>query len=290
MQVNAFHSGCIGDIIYSIPAMKALSVTKLYVDDRPWTKPIVHRIDAFKRLIESQGIEVKKHEDENIDFDLSTYRNGGMIYGDNIANRVARWIGVKIDLSKPWMQINEKNHATKGKIVVSRGARWHGEFFPWNRLTSKLGHKMLFVGLPEEHQDFCSLFGNIEYLPTIDLYDVATAIAGADIFIGNQSSPNAIAVGLGSPSIVETCLYAFDCIYERDNIKYVHDGNLTAQFYGKPCIIENAFPRNGWMCEIEGKTMRAKDKHICIALTRADCFLRKLNYNVEDIENRLKRY
>jgi hypothetical protein len=290
MQVNAFHSGCIGDIIYSIPAMKALSVTKLYVDDRPWTKPIVHRIDAFKRLIESQGIEVKKHEDENIDFDLSTYRNGGMIYGDNIANRVARWIGVKIDLSKPWMQINEKNHATKGKIVVSRGARWHGEFFPWNRLTSKLGHKMLFVGLPEEHQDFCSLFGNIEYLRTIDLYDVATAIAGADIFIGNQSSPNAIAVGLCSPSIVETCLYAFDCIYERDNIKYVHDGNLTAQFYGKSCIIENDFPRNGWMCEIEGKTMRAKDKHICIALTRADCFLRKLNYSVEDIENRLKRY
>jgi hypothetical protein len=290
MQVNAFHSGCIGDIIYSIPAMKALSVTKLYVDDRPWTKPIVHRIDAFKRLIESQGIEVKKHEDENIDFDLSTYRNGGMIYGDNIANRVARWIGVKIDLSKPWMQINEKNHATKGKIVVSRGARWHGEFFPWNRLTSKLGHKMLFVGLPEEHQDFCSLFGNIEYLPTIDLYDVATAIAGADLFIGNQSSPNAIAVGLGPPSIVETCLYAFDCIYERDNIKYVHDGNLTAQFYGKPCIIENDFPKNGWMCEIEGKTMRAKDKHICIALTRADCFLRKLQYSVEDIENRLKRY
>ena len=74
--MNAFHSGCIGDIIYSIPTMRELGVKKLFVGNRPWTKPIEHRIPAFKRLIESQGIEVKKHEDENIDFDLSTYRNG----------------------------------------------------------------------------------------------------------------------------------------------------------------------------------------------------------------------
>jgi hypothetical protein len=100
--MNAFHSGCIGDIIYSIPTMQALGVTNLYVDDRPWTKPIVNRIGVFARLIEAQGILVKKHEGEDINVDLSTYRNGGMIYGDTIANRVARWVGAKIDLSKPW--------------------------------------------------------------------------------------------------------------------------------------------------------------------------------------------
>jgi len=290
MQVNAFHSGCIGDIIYSIPTMKALGATTLLVDDRPWTKPIVSRIGAFSRLLKSQGILVRKHEGEHIDFDLSTYRNGGMRYGDNIATRVARWMGVKVDLSKPWIHIEEKNPETKGKIIVSRGARWHGEFFPWKQLVEAYGEHMLFVGMPEEHQAFCNEFGTIPHLLTNDLYDVATAIMGANLFIGNQSSPNAISVGLGSPSIVETCLYAFDCIYERGNIKYVHDGTLSERFYGKPCITENDFPRNGWMCEIEGKTMRAKDKHICIALTRADCFLRKLNYSVEDIENRLKRY
>jgi len=270
--------------------MKALGVTNLYVDDRPWTKPIVHRIDAFKRLIESQGIEVKKHEGENIDFDLSTYRNGGMIYGDTIANRVARWMGVKIDLSKPWMQIDEKNPATKGKIVVSRGARWHGEFFPWNRLTSELGHKMVFVGLPEEHQDFCSLFGNIEYLPTIDLYDVATAIAGADLFIGNQSSPNSIANGIHAPSIVETCLYAFDCIYERGNTTYCHDGILKVRFDGMTVISENPSPKHGWKIDIFGRTLKAGDRHICIALARADCFLRKIYYNVDQLTELAEKY
>lgn len=270
--------------------MKALGVTNLYVDDRPWTKPIVNRIDAFKRLIESQGIEVKKHEGENIDFDLSTYRNGGMIYGDNIANRVARWMGVKIDLSKPWMQIDEKNPATKGKIVVSRGARWHGEFFPWGELVDALGDKMLFVGLEEEHDDFCEKFGSVAYLPNEDLYDVARAINSADLFIGNQSSPNAIANGLGARSIVETCLYAFDCIYRRDNVTYCHDGNLVEQFYGKLCIIENNPPRNGWIIEIEGKKLKAKDRHICIALARADCYLRGINKSVDDISELIERY
>ena len=288
--MNALHSGCIGDIIYSIPTIKSLGVTTLFVDDRPWTKPIISRIGAFSRLLDSQGILVKKHEGENIDFDLSTYRNGGMRYGDNIATRVSRWMGVKVDLTKPWIHIDEKNQEAKGKIIVSRGARWHGEFFPWKQLVEAFGEHMLFVGLSEEHQAFCNEFGTIPHLLTNDLYDVATAIAGSDLFIGNQSSPNSIAVGLGSASIVETCLYAFDCIYERDNIKYVHDGNLIAQFNKKVCIVENDYPKSGWMCEIDGKTMRAKDKHICIALTRADCFLRKLQYSVGDIEGRLKRY
>ena len=289
-SVNAFHSGCIGDIIYSIPTMKALGVTSLYVDDRPWTKPIVNRIDAFKRLIESQGISVKKHEDENIDFDLSTYRNGGMIYGDNIANRVARWMGVKIDLSKPWMKISEKNTETKGKIVVSRGARWHGEFFPWKTLVSELGDKMIFVGMREEHKGFCDRYGDIPHLRTNDLYDVATAIAGADLFIGNQSSPNAIANGIHKESIVETCLYAFDCIYDRPNTSYCHDGILKVRFDGKTVISESNSPKHGWMVKIFGRTLKAEDKHICIALARADCHLRGIYCNVDQIEQLAERY
>ena len=288
--MNAFHSGCIGDIIYSIPTMKALGVTNLYIGDRPWTKPIENRIGAFSRLLKSQGILVSLHEDEHIDFDLSTYRNGGMLYGDNIASRVARWVGVKIDTAVPWLQINEERKEAKGKIIVSRGARWHGEFFPWGELVDTLGDKMLFVGLEEEHDDFCEKFGSITYLPNEDLYDVARAINSADLFIGNQSSPNAIANGLGARSIVETCLYAFDCIYRRDNVTYCHDGNLKFEFDRKAYILENNPPRNGWMIEIEGKKLKAKDRHICIALARADCYLRGINKSVDEISELIERY
>jgi len=288
--MNAFHSGCIGDIIYSMPTMKALGVTNLYVANRPWTKPIENRIGAFSRLLESQGVSVNLHSGEDINYDLSTYRNGGMLYGDNIASRVARWVGVKIDPAVPWIQINEENQEAKGKIIVSRGARWHGEFFPWKDLVEALGYRMLFVGLEEEHDVFCDRFGIIEYLPTVDLYDVARAIKSADLFIGNQSSPNSIANGIGARSIVETCLYAFDCIYRRDNVIYCHDGNLEFELDGKPYVLKNDSTRYMWSIEIEGKTLKTKDRHTCIALARADCYLRGISKSVDQISEMVKRY
>lgn len=287
--MNAFHSGCIGDIIYSIPTMQALGVTTLYVGDRSWTKPIVNRIGSFSRLIEAQGISVRKHEGQNIDVDLSTYRNGGMVYGDNIANRVARWVGAKIDLSKPWIKSGKNNYAY-GKIIVSRGARWHGEFFPWLEIVNTFADDIMFVGHKEEHQDFCKKFGRVEHLHTIDLYDVAEAIAASSLFIGNQSSPNAIANALRASSIVETCLYAFDCIYERDNTTYCHDGNLKFSFSEKNIQISDKKPLSGYRIKIEGKTLYAKDEHICIAVARADCYLRKLKYSVDQITQMVERY
>jgi hypothetical protein len=287
--MNAFHSGCIGDIIYSIPTMQALGVTALYVGDRSWTKPIVNRIGSFARLIEAQGISVSKHEGQNIDVDLSTYRNGGMVYGDNIANRVARWVGAKIDLSKPWIKSGKNNYASS-KIVVSRGARWHGEFFPWLEIVNVFADDIMFVGHKEEHKDFCKKFGRVEHLHTIDLYDVAEAIAASSLFIGNQSSPNAIANALRVPSIVETCLYAFDCIYERDNATYCHDGRLKFSFSEKSIQVSDKKPLSGYMIKIEGKTLCAKDEHICIALARADCYLRKLKYSVDQLTQLVERY
>jgi hypothetical protein len=103
------------------------------------------------------------------------------------------------------------------------------------------------------------------------------------MFIGNQSSPNAIANALRAPSIVETCLYAFDCIYERDNTTYCHDGNLKAIILEKSIQVSDKKPSSGYRIKIEGKTLCAKDEHICIALARADCYLRKLKYSVDQL-------
>jgi len=86
--MNAFHSGCIGDIIYSIPTLHKLSVESLFIADRPWTKPIVNRIGAFDRILESQGIKVREHKGEKIDYDLSTYRSAGHKYGETIVSKV----------------------------------------------------------------------------------------------------------------------------------------------------------------------------------------------------------
>jgi hypothetical protein len=288
--MNAFHSGCIGDIIYSIPTLKELGVKKLFVGNRPWTKPIEHRIPAFKRLVEEQGISIHKHEGENIDFDLSTYRNGGMRYGENIASRVARWMLAKPDLDKPWLSVQYPNPYTKGKIVISRGARWHGEYFPWKQIVEEFKDDLVFVGLPEEHHAFCSLFGNVEYLPTIDLYEVAQAIRASDLFIGSQSSPNAICEGLKHDCIQECCLYAYDCYFPRENKKHVNYGEVSFTFKGKHLSASPEYPKNGYQITFNNHTYKAKDKHLVVAMLRADLIQQGLSYTVEEMESWIQRY
>jgi len=288
--VNCFHSGCIGDIVYSIPTLRALGCKKLYIDNRPWTKPIVSRIGAFARLIETQGISVHKHEGEHIDFDLSTYRNGGMRYGDTIADRVARWMGVQIDTSKPWLDIADKSYDTKGKILISRGARWHGEYFPWKEIVETFRKDIVFVGLKDEHMQFTRKFGKVSHLPTIDLYDVAMAIKGCDTFIGNQSSPMAIAEGLKHKAIQECCLYAYDCIYHRPNKRNINCGELTFRFKGKEFKHTPELPKRGWEIVHNGKSYRAKDVHLVVAMCRADLTLAGQECSVDEITSWANRY
>jgi hypothetical protein len=288
--MNAFHSGCIGDIIYSIPTLKELDVKKLFVGNRPWTKPIEHRIPAFKRLVEEQGISVHKHEGENIDFDLSTYRNGGMRYGENIASRVARWMLAKPDLDKPWLSVQYPNPYTKGKIVISRGARWHGEYFPWKQIVEEFKDDLVFVGLPEEHHAFCSLFGNVEYLPTIDLYAVAEAIAGSDLFIGNQSSPNAICEGLKHDCIQECCLYAFDCVFVRNNKQHITHGELSFTHGTRSFNASPSYPKQGHKIVFNNYEYKAKEPHLVVAMLRADLILQGQSYSVEEMNSWVERY
>ena len=288
--MSAFHSGCIGDIIYSIPTLQEKQTKKLFIGNRPWTKPIENRIPLFQRLLEEQGISVHKHEGEKIDHDISTYRNGGMRYGENISSRIARWMMVKPDLDKPWISVQSPNKYTNGKIVVARGARWHGEYFPWNQIVEEFKEDIVFVGLPDEHREFCSLFGSVEYLPTKDLYEVAEAIAGSSLFIGNQSSPNAICEGLKHDCIQECCLYAFDCVFVRNNKQHITHGELSFSFNNKSFSASPSYPKHGHKITFNNYEYKASQPHLCVAMLRADLILQGKCYTVEEMNSWVERY
>lgn len=229
-----FHSGCLGDVIYAIPSMRSMGLGGILFGDRPWTKPIVSRLPSIKRLLESQEciLFAEIHQGQKIDVDFSTFRRGGLIYGDTIADRQARWTRVVIDLSKPWLAV-EPDPCSADKIVVNRCPRWEGWFFPWRQIVQVFQDDLLFVGLPEEHRAFCEEFGAIRYCPIHDLHDAARLIAGCEMFIGNQSSCNAIAEGLHKRKVLEVCLYAPDCLYARPGALYCADGSLEFEACGK---------------------------------------------------------
>lgn len=288
--MNAFHSGCIGDILYSIPTLHKLSVEFLFIADRPWTKPIGGRIDTFSRILESQGIKVAIHKGEKIDYDFSTYRNAGHKYGQPIASRVSKWFNLDVDLSEKSIHISDKNKYTEGKIVVGRCPRWHGEMFPWKQIVEQYGSEIVFVGLQHEHKNFCDEFGHVDYLPTNDLYDVALAINGCDVYIGNQSSPMSICEGMKHAAIQECCLYAFDCYYPRQNKAHVIDGNFTFKCGDRLFDFKIKPPKNGFKISIADQTFYSKDRYITSTIARAYLTMNKIQYTVDELNKLVKAY
>lgn len=228
-------TGCLGDILYGLPTISAFVSGQLSLCDRPWVKPLLGRLDVITPLLDIQGCiaGVSVYHGEPFDHDLSTFRSGGLKYGDTVIERQARWLGAKVDISKPWLTAGEKDPRTKGKIVINRAPRWPGFNFPWRELVEVFGRDIVFLGLSQEYRDFIKGFGKVEYIPTANLLETANLIAGAELFIGNQSCPLAIAEGLHKRTIVECCCFAMDCVHRRPGNIHCVDGEMSFDALGK---------------------------------------------------------
>lgn len=224
----------LGDAIYGLPAIKALGIRNILAIQRPWCRPDWSgRSKSLKRLAESQPY-IDSFEDYTGQsfLDLTTYRSGGMAFGQTIVNRIARWGRVEVDESEPWLQV-EPSKQTKGRIIVSRCPRWMAYSWPYKVLMSLFQSEMLFIGADQEYKAFCAEFGMIERLHCQDHLEIAKAIAGSELFIGNQSSPNAICEGLKHQSVLEVSPLAPDCHFARSSTVYSVDGAMEFEACGK---------------------------------------------------------
>lgn len=234
------HSGDFGDALYALPSVRALGGGSLYFASRPWTRTrwTPQLLSVIKPLIDACGCaEALLHDGEWIDHDFSTFRHGGYRLGDTIAERQRRWVGAQFSpcggggtTPDPWLKAEPRKIAP---IVINRASRWHGFHFPWRPLTQAFRDDMVFIGLGSEHNAFCNEFGHVRFFHTADLLEAAGVIAGADLFIGNQSAALAIANGLGQAVAVEVCAYAPDCFYKRPNAKYSLNGALSFEANGR---------------------------------------------------------
>jgi hypothetical protein len=93
----------------------------------------------------------------------------------------------------------------KRPIVINRTQRWTpatpgAQWAQWREQGWE--QQAVFVGLAQEHVEFCRVTGwQIPHHPTQNMLELAQVIAGADVFVGNQSQAFALAVGLGVGNI-----------------------------------------------------------------------------------------
>lgn len=232
--VNLLHSGDYGDLIFGMSVFKGLGKVNLYFQDRNITKRIIERLPLITDLLKSQSYigECKPHEGEVIHWNASDFRQNheytkslARSHFDHMRGALKRHI--VFDLRSPWITGIDPDPRSAGKIVIARSPRYQNHYFRWAKIVQHFGaEKLIFVGLPEEHAAFVRAYGDVTYIPTANMMEVARLIKGSQIFIGNQSSPLALAEAMKHPRIAEVCPWQPDVIvaYPQKDCQYSADG------------------------------------------------------------------
>lgn len=248
--VHFKHTGHAGDVIYSIPAMKALAngrkihlYFELHQPNRDFTKQMSHpngnvmlnekSVAMFAPLMQQQPDihHFAAWNGEPIHYDLTAFRSFPFDYR---MYSITRWyfltFAVTVDLGKPWLEIiPDKNFADK--IILARSSRYHTPGISYSFLSRY--SKLVFVGVPDEYETMKQEIPNLVYQPVNHFAELASIIAGSRLFIGNQSFPFSLAEALKvkrilevyhqCPNVVPEGPDAYDFCYQPQFEKIVSD-------------------------------------------------------------------
>jgi hypothetical protein len=247
------HTGNIGDIWASIPAMRQYYLTK----NRKIDLYLVKNVPAFyyegavhptkseesgesvmlnKKMIDMMIPLLKEQEFINdvIIIDHSEYKD----YVDKIQVHlewiretnvgmptlsINRWYfyvypDLSCDLSKTWLQVPdaEKDYA-KGKILITRSERYTNPDIDYSFLKP-YEDDCLFCGTMREYNNFCMSYGlNIRKFNINNFLELAQAIKQCKFHISNQTQAFQISEGLKTPRILEVCTFAPNVIPIGEN-------------------------------------------------------------------------
>lgn len=237
MTKSFLHAGTFGDTIYALPAIKLLGGGDLYIElngidklaQRMWGggdggwhsgRYTQNDFDFLKPLLERQSYinSVKIWNGEPVDHDLREQhkfwarRNGKVEdWAGNQTECYALTCGLDIHehrkalLIDPWLDNIDPISVPGKPIVLNRTFRHikrdftivNDQYMTWLEEDS-LADMCIFVGSEKEHFDFCLIHHcEVEYRPVKDMLELAGLIKGCEQFIGNQSMPLSLAVGLG---------------------------------------------------------------------------------------------
>lgn len=168
--------------------------------------------------------------DPDVDVDLDHFRS--YLYRQfegNIIEAYHKAFGLEWNdemYNDVWLEADPIREAA---IVVNRTNRYldPNSIDTWKLMcrSAELEKNAIFVGTENEHSAFVSQFEcNIPYRPVRDFKELADLIAGADLFLGNQSMAYSIATGLGKDTMLEIHkikpLQYSECFFPRDGANY----------------------------------------------------------------------
>ena len=249
-----FHSGDVGDIIFSLPCVRMMGGGEMCLDENGGSyDPLVnnalffdkgkpgHReherrtrldvssIEAIRPVLEQQPYVQKvtsvntQHAKQLVDVNLNAFR----IYlgeGVNIVeSHIRPFLPCPVDPTLSWLTCEAPADLGDRPILISRTLRCHGNDEFWNGLRPETVDHAQFVGLPFEYDVFCRTFSRIRvpHLETKTTLDLFNAVAGADQVISNQGLVHTFAEGLKKNLVLEVYRNHSRCVFERPGAQYV---------------------------------------------------------------------
>lgn len=233
------HSSNMGDIVYSLPFVRALAkelnykkVTFVITYNYPATynKAFMYAAHPFGNVTMSlKGAEMVKpllaRQNYIEEVLLHDYTNGGA-YTDPVngvlnlelmrtyglyldRGDITKWYqniyATKEDINnwQPWLENIQPSKNIVGKIVCCRSMRY------WRPLNMKIlapyANKIVFLGVQEEWESFCSYVGEeVHHHKVNDFLEAAEIIRASKFCFGNQTGLFSIMEALKVPRVLES--------------------------------------------------------------------------------------
>lgn len=240
------HSGDWGDVIYALPTIKTMHGGVLWMSPEnrypfpcetrckvtpEWVSNIAPLLAIQPYIWRVQYTPALPH---SVDYDINRFRIPWKPPWKNdawgsILQLHLRAFDLQYDEQEPWLVVDAPETIPGRDIVVNRTNRWHSNRFNFHNLIQQHHERMVFVGTEKEYFDFqlwCHPVTGIPFHPTANMLDLARVIAGARVFIGNQSVALAIAHGLVKPVIVECWSGNSNCELKRPGAIYGKHGTV----------------------------------------------------------------
>ncbi len=239
------HSGHIGDVIYSLPTVRAMGGGAVLLRECHHAVErgsfSVADIRGLLPLLEAQdycrGSGLWSFQPViPLDLFRSMYR-----LHTNLADQSLFVFGIpSSERDRAWIEAQPRRVA---EVVMSRSARYRGHPAFWKAAMETYRSRAVFVGTEDEHLEI-SKFGKVPWYPTETMLDVAEVISGCEVFVGNQSAPYAVAEGMKKTAVLEVYGLDENCRFDRAGVFYAKDAPELAQYISHFPGPELAVP--GW--------------------------------------------
>lgn len=232
---SVYHSGDLGDIVYSLLWCKKElgSINLILGPDPRWE--LRHQMDEqlcefLRPLLESQdwiySVEYQ-HGVPKQCICLNDFRKTwfGHRRSSNLFEAYAEHYRTPpLPENESWLNAVPVSIPDK-PVVIARSHRYRNPKFPWYNVSKRYKGLLAFVGLKNEYDDWRNLYGNsATYYPVKDALEMASVIAGSQLFIGNQSFPMSLALALNVRLIQEVGHPNADCRFKRPNAIFYEKG------------------------------------------------------------------